>query len=624
MLDAIRRYSSSIVVKALMALLIFSFAAWGVGDVIRTGAAPTGVAEVGGVEISPVAMANEMQREVGQLRAIFGERFTLEQARGMGIADAVLARMIDETLTDLAAKDLGVAISDDLVRRKIQGYNAFQGVVGGFDRSRFQLALQNLGMTEAQFISRVRIDTARQQLIDSLGAGAAPAPTVVDAVYRRRQERRVADVALVADAAMTGIGDPDAAMLAEHHRQYAASFTAPEYRTLTVLRLEAADLAKEIAVPEAEIKEAYEARIDDFRRPERRRLQQFVLADEAAALAAHARLQAGEDYARVAKEAAGVETDQLEIGLFTREQLLPELAGAAFALAEGGVGTPLESPLGWHLLRVTGIEAAQQQSLAEVREDVRKELATEKAVESLYKLATRLEDALGGGASIPDAAQKLGLAVARIGPVDGQGKDANGVPTPDLPPRFLETAFATAKGADSGLVDAGGHGYFVLRVDEVTPAVVRPLESVRAEVAAAWTAARRSEAAKKAAEALVERLNEGADLGVLAREMNLVVATQRLQRAPERTPGRPPEALVAQIFGAGLGKAVTARGADGYFVALLKEVIAADPAAEADGVKALDRQLQQAMQADLRAQLAAALRQRYAVTINRRNFEKLF
>jgi peptidyl-prolyl cis-trans isomerase D len=624
MLDAIRRYSSSIVVKLLMALLIFSFAAWGIGDVIRTGATTTEIAEVGGAEITPAALSNEIHREVGRLRQVFGDRFTVEQARAIGIADAVLARVVNETLIDLAARDLGVAISDDLVRQRIHGIGALQGVVGGFDRARFQLVLQNAGMTEEQFVSRTRAEMSRAQLVDSLDAGAAVAPSVVDALYRQRQERRLADVVVVADASMSGIGGPDEATIARYHQDHAASFTAPEYRTATVVRLEAGELAKEIAVSDAEIKEAYESRLDEFRQPERRRVEQFVVADEAAARGARARIAAGEDFARVAKEAAGAEAGQLEIGTVARDQLLPELAEAAFRLDAGGVGEPVHSPLGWHLVRVAAIEPARQQALDEAREGLRSEIAREKAIESLYRTSSRLEDALGGGASVEDVGAKLGLPVARIGPVDGQGNDPNGVAVAGLPPRFLETAFATAKGADSGLVDAGGEGFFVLRVDGVTPAALRPLDQVRAEVVAAWTAERRAEAAKKAAEALVERVNGGADLAGLAKEMNLTVAATPPLRRAEQAPGRPPEALVQQIFKTPPGRAAMARGADGFLVAQVKRVTAAEPGAEPAAVRLLERQLREDLRADLRAQLAAALRARYPVTINRQNFERLF
>ena len=52
MLEAIRSRATSIVVKILFILLIISFGAWGIGDMIRSGTSVTKVAEVGPVEIA--------------------------------------------------------------------------------------------------------------------------------------------------------------------------------------------------------------------------------------------------------------------------------------------------------------------------------------------------------------------------------------------------------------------------------------------------------------------------------------------------------------------------------------------------------------------------------------------
>jgi peptidyl-prolyl cis-trans isomerase D len=51
MLEAIRAHTGSFVVKLLFILLIISFGAWGIGDIIRTGVGKTSVASVGKVEI---------------------------------------------------------------------------------------------------------------------------------------------------------------------------------------------------------------------------------------------------------------------------------------------------------------------------------------------------------------------------------------------------------------------------------------------------------------------------------------------------------------------------------------------------------------------------------------------
>ena len=87
-----------------------------------------------------------------------------------------------------------------------------------------------------------------------------------------------------------------------------------------------------------------------------------------------------------------------DLGLLSRDQVpLPELAEAAFLLDSGTISRPIKTDLGWHIVRVGEIQQATVQPLREVRDEIRRVLAEDKAVDELFGLANRFEDALGGG-----------------------------------------------------------------------------------------------------------------------------------------------------------------------------------------------------------------------------------
>ncbi|HJO97722.1 MAG TPA: SurA N-terminal domain-containing protein, partial [Rhodospirillales bacterium] len=121
MLEYIRQRTGSILIKVLFGLLILSFGAWGIGDMISGRVSVVKVATVGDIEITPDQLNQEFQRELERLRPLFGGRLDREQARAMGLVDGVLKGMVERTLFDLAAKDLGVLIGDDLVSAEIKG-----------------------------------------------------------------------------------------------------------------------------------------------------------------------------------------------------------------------------------------------------------------------------------------------------------------------------------------------------------------------------------------------------------------------------------------------------------------------------------------------------------------------
>ena len=66
------------------------------------------------------------------------------------------------------------------------------------------------------------------------------------------------------------------------------------------------------------------------------------------------------------------------MGSFERGQLPPELETAAFALPDGGTSEPIQSPLGYHVLRVESRQATRAIPLEEARERIRDRLAREK------------------------------------------------------------------------------------------------------------------------------------------------------------------------------------------------------------------------------------------------------
>jgi peptidyl-prolyl cis-trans isomerase D len=163
--------------------------------------------------------------------------------------------------------------------------------------------------------------------------------------------------------------------------------------------------------------------------------------------------------------------------------------------------------------------------------------------------------------------------------------------------------------------ESSGEGYYLLRVDAVTPGAVKPLEAVRGELATLWQQQKRDAVLDQLAKEIADAVSEGKSLADVAKAHNLATFTS----APlPRSGGDPkvPPLLVAKLFQAKPGGAVYARGNDGYAVAQLKEVVPPDPAKETDGIARLSEQLIPAMQDDLLQEFDRALRDRFPVSIN--------
>ena len=621
MLDAIRRRAGSLVVKILFVFLTLSFVVWGVADVFRPGSRADWVARVGGEKIPTSVFQEEYRTTLQRLGASLGRPVDAEQARAFGLPNTVLQRLVDGALLDKAGAELGLRISDDAVRQAITSNPQFRNQLGSFDPQVFRATLAQAGYTEDRYVALLRRELLREQIITSLSEGIAVPKAMIESTALWRGERRTAAVVRIASAGIA-VTDPDEPTLRQFHQDFPGLFTAPEYRTVTVITLSADDVGKGITIDEAALHEAYQDRQAEFTRPDRRTFRQLVFSDEAAARRAREALARGEPFAAVAAANGQAAAAQSAIGPVSREQLPTDLAAVVFQLSPGTISDPVHSALGWHVVEVTAAEPGSVQSFDEVKDKLAADLRHEKALDQMVDLGNKLEDTLGRGATLSEAAGELGLPLRTISMIDAQGRDSAGAPIDGLPARLVETAFDTPSGTDSALVEADQGTSFILHVDQVTPSAIRPFEAVRGQVAEAWRRHRRGELARPRAAELAERVRGGGALPALATAQGLKAqTTQPFTRTGEGSGEDLPPAVVEAVFAGKPGEVQVVPLDDGVAVVRIEAVLPATPDATADS--AVRTELGEALGGDLLAQYAAGLRQRFGVEINPRALEQL-
>jgi peptidyl-prolyl cis-trans isomerase C len=133
----------------------------------------------------------------------------------------------------------------------------------------------------------------------------------------------------------------------------------------------------------------------------------------AKAQAIRKRLEAGEDFATIAKaesDDAGSGAQGGDLGEFRKGMMVPPFETAAFAAKVNEITEPVKTPFGYHLIKV---ESHITKSLDEAKPDIEKKLRPELArneVEQLRKSATVLMDDSFFGPSAPALPGRLGVA----------------------------------------------------------------------------------------------------------------------------------------------------------------------------------------------------------------------
>ena len=617
MLDSLRRHATGWVAKVLFAILILSFAIWGIGDVLRNRGASSAVAKVAGTEIGAEEVENEFDRQYRELQQQLGQNLDKRAAAGLGLMEQALQTAVARRLVDAHARELDLTVADATVAERIRQNPSFQSA-SGFDRQQFELFLRGIGMSEAQYVAALRDDIVRRSILDALTAPLSVPGTLARKLVEFRQEQR-RGAALLVEAKGVAVEAPDDAALEAYLKENEATYAAPEYRSLTLVTLQPADLAGEVEVPEADLRAAYEARIASYKKPEQRRLEQLLAKDEATVQRAAELVAGGQSFVQVAAALKDAGVERSELGPLARGDLPAGLDEAAWALAEGGTSAPVKSEFGWHLLRATAVEPEQVQPFDEVKAELARELALERAANRLPDLASRLDDELAAGAGIDAAAAKLGLSALKLERVDRTGHTAakERLAADRLTPEILQAAFQAAQGETSLLQQTADGGYYLFRVDAVEPSRPRALAEVRADVEAAWKEAEQRKRARARAEELKGRATSPAALAELGKEtgVKLVPIGPVTRDATGELEGLNAQA-VAALFATKPGEVAGAvvDVPDGSALVATEEVVPAQ--VEQALVDGTETAVLSSLRNEIVAGYEAALRRRYPVSVD--------
>ncbi len=593
---------------------------WGIEDVVRNFGRDTAVARVGDERIELPEAQAAARREMARIARQLGNRFEPNDEIRRAVAASALERLIAQYSLRNEAHHLGLAAPAPVVRDAVFAIPGLRGPDGSFSRLVLDSFLRNNELTEAQFLQVVSDEVLREQLSGAIRAGAAAPEALTAPLLAWAFERRSAELVQIARSAMPEPEAPTEAQLRRFQENNANRFSSPEFREVSVLVLSPDSLVGEVQIDDAALQQAYEARRAQFDTPEKRQILQAVVPQEAQARAIADSWRGGADLAAIEAQARADDGGASDLGMLDRATLPhANVAEAAFALPDGGVTDPIQTPFGWHVIKVARIEPAVTRSFADVRDELRRELAHERALDLAYERANRVEDALAGGISLAEAAERFGLTLASV-TLNQLGQDREGqpatLPVPEAQrPELLRSIFAARQGEAPRMAEMGD-AFVAIELRQVIPPALRPFESIEGTLRSAWiTDARRREAEERAA-ALMAAVRGGKTMEEAAAEAGLTVQTVGPFSRDPSLPGGLPRELVAPVFELKVGEVTMAETQDGFAVAKLTGITPFDPSSD-DAARARVRsEVEQRMQDELEDQFARAIRERAAVRIN--------
>lgn len=150
--------------------------------------------------------------------------------------------------------------------------------------------------------------------------------------------------------------------------------------TEQVIRDRYVEKALDGKITDKAIKERYNELIKSIPDQNEIRASHILVADEKTAKDVLAKLNKGEDFAKLAKQYStdGTKENGGDLGYFIKGAMVPEFADAAFALKKGDVSkAPVKTQFGYHIIKVVDIRKHVKPTLEQIQDRIRAQLTDE-------------------------------------------------------------------------------------------------------------------------------------------------------------------------------------------------------------------------------------------------------
>lgn len=143
------------------------------------------------------------------------------------------------------------------------------------------------------------------------------------------------------------------------------------------------------AVNDEAMKKVYADAIKDVGNEQEVSARHILVESEDEAKTVAGDLKKGGDFAAIAKEKSkdpGSKDTGGDLGFFSKDQMVPEFAEAAFKLEKGQLSDPVKSQFGWHVIRVDDKRNKQPPAFEQVKDQIENFVQRKAQAELIQKL----------------------------------------------------------------------------------------------------------------------------------------------------------------------------------------------------------------------------------------------
>jgi len=508
-----RKRSKSWITKFIFGAIIIVFVFWG-GSAYWSKEANK-VAKIDRYIITQQQFAKAYSDALRLYQARLGDAFTPEVLAQLDLKKTVLDQMINDYIVNDEARKLGVSVSDEELQEAIRTFPAFQQN-GQFSLDSYKRLLQYQRMTPAEFEEQQRKAFFQQRVYSMITENIIVSPQEVEAYYQYQNDSfnlHYLSVDAQSFSKDAVVGDEEAAAYYETNKE---RYKIAPRIVLTAVLFPVERYFDEAAVSVDEARDYYDSHRQEFAEEAKIHGRHILIrvpqdADQttidkkrAAAQKIYDQVKAGGNFAELAKkysEDPGTSAAGGDIGTVPQSSLPASMAEAFSGMKHGEVRGPVQTALGFHVLKLEKKSEAKQRSFEEVsasivermRHQRAKIIARDEAGNAHMELFEQGINDLAG------YAESKGLETREIGPfAEGENIGIAGSE------EFVRQAFTLPQGEIGAVVETD-EGCIIYMVKEKIAARIPEFQEIRSRVVEDVLAQKSLEKAKEHAGDLAKK-----------------------------------------------------------------------------------------------------------------------
>jgi peptidyl-prolyl cis-trans isomerase D len=492
---------------------------------------------LGGGEVQPAATVNGEEislRDLDQAYANYRQR--LSQLFGGSIPDTlgsesmlreqVLGQLIEETALRQYTQSQYYRIGDDELNRIIRGMDVFHDD-GQFSTEIYQAQLRSLGYSPLGFEEELRRNGSMEQLQGGILATAFATPVLEKQFTSlKNQSRKIRTLSYRVDRTTIQPSDDE---IEQHYLAHTDRYRTAETVKIDFIELSLEGIKQGIEVSEDDVRARYRENKGAYTSDEIREASHILIkvagdedADSALAKITEVRerIVNGESFADLASELSedpGSAGEGGSLGEIERGIMVPTFEAALFSMDVDQLSQPVKTPFGWHLIKLHSISGGETQSFETVKSSLEDEIRTQLAEAQIYDLVENVANlAYEQSDSLLAAAEQLDLTVQTSDWFDRLS--GSGIAAEQKVRQMAFSAEVLQQGLNSEAIELDNERVVFIRLNQLMPAAVKPLDQVQDSIKSELITTRAREQSSKSGIAALEDLRAGKTLDDLAAE----------------------------------------------------------------------------------------------------------